>query len=89
MRRKTIRESTMVEIDKKEKAIAITGICTNCGSRKNCDFTRNINTYVRDNRCAKRISDVEITVYSCENYEAEIEKICDDSEMCLYCRQEE
>jgi len=79
----------MPDLNKKEKAINITGVCINCINRRDCDFTRGIHTYVRDNKCANGISDVEITVYSCENYEAEIEQICDESEMCISCNQEE
>lgn len=59
----------MTDMSKSKKIISIVGVCSNCENRENCDFVQGINSYVRDSECADRISDVEITVYSCDDYE--------------------
>lgn len=66
--------------------ITVTGICTNCGNRKSCTFIKDIEPFIRNR---ESVRDCEISIYSCENYEAEIEQICDESEMCISCHQEE
>lgn len=71
-----------------EKTIDMSGICINCDNRRNCDFMRNIKSYVRDQRCANRIKDIEISVYSCENYEPEVSKACGENDVCLHCKSE-
>lgn len=73
----------MSGMNKREKDINTTGICTNCENRKSCDFTIGINTYVRDNKYTSRVSDAEITVYACDDYKAETEQICNENEMCI------
>ena len=75
-------------MNNKEKAISTAGICTNCGHKRNCDFTIGINAYIRDNKHASHISDAEIAVYSCDDYKTEIEQVCEESEMCVYCNEE-
>jgi len=70
-----------MSLDKKERVINITGICTNCNNRKTCDFVRDVDIYMRNH-----ISDAEIVVYSCDNYGPEIEKVCSESAMCMSCR---
>lgn len=79
----------MHDQNKKEKSIDITGMCVNCRDRKNCDFITGVNTHIRDNRSASCVSDAEITVYSCDSYEAEVEQVCDESNMCISCNKEE
>lgn len=71
---------------KEEKTIDMSGICDSCDNRINCDFVRNIKSYVRYQKCANRIRDVEISIYSCENYEPEISNACDENDVCLHCK---
>lgn len=75
----------MSDLYQKEKAINITGICTNCSNRISCDFAIGINKHIRDNKYANHISDAEITVYACDDYKTEVEQICNESEMCISC----
>lgn len=71
-----------------KKVVEISGICTNCNSRETCDFIKNIKSYIKDNKCSRNISDVDISVYSCGDYESEISIICDDDSICIDCHRE-
>lgn len=75
----------MANLKKKERAISIAGICTNCEGRIDCHFTKGINSYIRNHKCADHISDIEITVYSCDNYKSEADSICGSESMCINC----
>lgn len=71
---------------KTEKIVSISGLCTNCNKEKTCDFIKDIDTFVNNQKCAERILDTEITIYSCGDYETE-KNICPESGMCLSCKE--
>ncbi len=65
----------------KEKIINISGICTNCINGKECDFLREFKVFIRDKKCADKIIDSEMNIFSCERYENEkdaypVEGVC-------------
>lgn len=70
-----------------KKIIDVSGICTNCNHKDICDFVKNIKSS-EDKNFTKCVRDCEIVVYSCDNYKPDIEKVCSDDEMCIYCHQE-
>lgn len=72
---------------KVEKAISISGICTNCQNEKICDFIKGVKIFITNKNCAEKISDTELTVYSCDEYETE-KDIIPESGICLYCKHD-
>ena len=70
-----------------DKIIEISGLCTNCDNVRVCDFIREFKAFIRDKKCAGKILDTEIAIYSCNGYESMKEIIPADN-MCLYCKQE-
>lgn len=63
------------------------GICSNCNNRKSCIFIKDSKSYIREQMHSNRVVDVGISVYSCRNYEAETENICNDN-ACSDCKKE-
>lgn len=70
-----------------KKVVNISGICTNCDNERVCDFIREFKAFIRDRKCANKILDTEITVYSCDKYES-AKEVCSSDGVCLHCRQE-
>ncbi len=77
----------MIMVDNVEKIVSISGLCTNCINEKICDFVKDIKIFVANKKCAEKVSDTELTVYSCDEYETE-KDICPEGGMCLYCKKE-
>jgi hypothetical protein len=79
----------MVEkVDKEtEKVVSISGLCTNCKNEKTCDFVKDVKIFVASKKCAEKVLDTELTVYSCDEYEDE-KDICPEGGICLSCKQE-
>lgn len=75
------------KVEKVEKVVSISGLCTNCNKEKTCDFIKDVNIFIKDKKCAEKILDTEITIYSCDNYDTE-KNICPEGGMCLSCKQE-
>ena len=76
-----------VEKVEKVKVIGISGLCTNCNKEKTCDFIKDIDVFIKNKKCAEKILDTEVSVYSCEGYETE-KSTCPEDGMCLSCKQE-
>ena len=74
-------------VEKEEKVVSISGICINCKNEKICDFVKDIKMFIADKKCAEKILDTELTIYSCDEYDVEMD-ICPEGEMCLSCKQE-
>ena len=70
-----------------EKIVSISGLCTNCNKEKTCGFIKDIDVFIKDKKCAEKILDTEVSIYSCKGYEAE-KDICLEGGMCLSCKQE-
>ena len=73
--------------EKIEKVVNISGLCTNCNKEKTCDFMKDIGIFIKNKKCAEKILDTEITIYSCNDYETE-KDIFPEGGMCLSCKQE-
>ena len=73
--------------EKIEKIVSMTGLCTNCNKEKTCDFIKDIDVFIKDKKCAEKILDTEVSIYSCNDYETE-KDICPEGEICLSCKQE-
>lgn len=67
-----------------KNVVNISGLCTNCDNVKICDFIKDAKIFMRDKKCAEKIIDSEITVYSCDKYES-AESIVPKDGMCSYC----
>jgi hypothetical protein len=65
-----------------EKVVDISGICTNCKNEKSCDFVKDIKALITNKKCAKKIRDTELIIYSCEGYDVE-KDIYPESGVCL------
>lgn len=65
-----------------EEKVSICGLCESCDNRSLCDFMKDIKIFIRDEKCAKKIVDTEVTVYSCDEYELKETgcPYCDDFE---------
>lgn len=74
-------------VEKAEKVTSVSGICTNCKNEKTCDFVKDVNIFVTKEKCAEKVLDSELMVYSCDRYEAE-KDIYPECEVCLSCKQE-
>ncbi len=74
-------------VENVEKVVSISGLCTNCKNEKACDFVKDIKIFIANKKCAEKVLDTELTVYSCDSYEAE-EDICPEGGICLSCKQE-
>jgi hypothetical protein len=74
-------------VEKVEKVVSISGLCTNCKNEKMCDFVEDAKIFIINKKCAKKILDTELTIYSCDEYEVE-KDIYPESGMCLSCKQE-
>ena len=74
-------------VEKTEKVVSVSGLCTNCKNEKMCDFIEDIKMFITDKKSAEKILDTELTVYSCEKYDEE-KDICPEGGMCLSCKQE-
>jgi hypothetical protein len=74
-------------VDSVEKVVSMSGLCTNCNNEKTCDFVKDIKIFVANNKCAEKVLDIELTVYSCDKYETE-KDVCSEGGMCLSCKQE-
>lgn len=74
-------------VDKAEKVVSISGLCTNCKNGKTCDFVKDIKMFITDKKCAEKVLDTELTVYSCDRY-GEEKDICLECGMCLSYKQE-
>lgn len=70
-----------------EIVVDISGVCTNCDNAKICDFVKEVKIFMRDKKCAEKIVDSEMTVYSCNRYEAAKSIIPKDG-TCPYCDNE-
>jgi len=70
-----------------EKVVSISGLCTNCKNEKTCDFVKDVRVFVTNKKCAEKVSDTELTVYSCEDYEEEND-MCPEGETCLSYKRE-
>jgi hypothetical protein len=70
-----------------DKVVGISGICTNCNNEKTCDFVKDIKIFIANKKCAEKVLDTELTVYSCDDYETE-KDMCPEGGMCLSCKQE-
>ncbi len=62
--------------------ISISGICTNCKNEKMCDFIKGIKIFITNEKCAEKVLDTELTIYSCDKYETE-KDICPEVGICL------
>ena len=74
-------------VDNVEKIVSISGLCTNCRNEKTCDFVKDIKIFITNKKCAEKVLDTELTVYSCDKYDEE-KDICPEGGMCLSCKQE-
>ena len=72
--------------EKIQKVVSISGICTNCNKEKTCDFIKDVDVFIKDKKCAEKILDTEISIYSCDGYETE-KDIYPEGAMCS-CKQE-
>lgn len=70
-----------------EKIVNLSGLCTNCKNGKTCDFIKDFKKFIINKKSAEKVLDTELTVYSCDIYEAEND-ILPKSTTCLYCKQE-
>lgn len=77
----------MIMVDNVDKVVSISGICTNCKNEKTCDFVKDVKIFIANKKYAEKVSDTELTVYSCDRYESE-KDICPEGGMCLSCKQE-
>lgn len=73
--------------NKKEIAIEIAGICIDCDNVSNCDFIKDIKSYIMTGKSAGPISDIEIDIFSCDKYEFTDLGIKGDESACTNCRQ--
>ena len=74
-------------VEKVEKVTSISGLCINCKNEKTCDFVEDVKIFVANKKSAEKVLDTELTVYSCDRYEAE-KDIYPEREICLSCKQE-
>lgn len=74
-------------VDNVAKVVCISGLCTNCKNEKTCDFVKDIKIFVTNKKCAEKVLDTELTVYSCDKYDEE-KDICPEGGICLSCKQE-
>jgi len=74
-------------VDNVEKIVSISGLCTNCRNEKTCDFVKDIKIFVTNKKCAEKVLDTELAVYSCDKYDEE-KDICPEGGICLSCKQE-
>ena len=74
-------------VDNVAKVVCISGLCTNCRNEKTCDFVKDIKIFVTNKKCAEKVLDTELTVYSCDKYDEE-KDICPEDGICLSCKQE-
>ena len=73
-------------VDHVEKVVNMSGLCTNCKNEKICDFVKDIKIFIANKKCAEKVLDTELTVYSCDKYDAK--DICPEGGICLSCKQE-
>lgn len=73
--------------EKTEKTVSTSGICTNCKNEKICDFVKGIKIFIANKKCAEKIVDTELIVYSCDEYEDE-KGILPDNGICISCKCE-
>lgn len=67
-----------------EKIIEITGLCENCNNRLDCDFIKDIKTFMIERKSAEKIIDTNIAIYSCDKYNV-TKDICPSEGICLFC----
>lgn len=72
-------------MDRAEKVTSISGICINCKNEKTCDFVEDVKIFVANKKSAEKVLDTELTVYSCDRYEAETD-IYPECGTCLSCK---
>lgn len=67
-----------------EKIIEMTGLCENCDNRSDCDFIKDIKTFMIERKSAEKIIDTSIAIYSCDKYNVK-KDICPSEGICLFC----
>lgn len=70
----------------KDRTINISGVCVDCNNKKDCDFVKEVKSFIRNKLFLYNVTDSEICVYACDDFEhTEDTRYTDSSEASSNC----